>query len=137
MTDPIAPHVELKAGDDDEEFIFHGPIEPLLQELIKAELLQQQHDRYPEKVAVVSRWRKTALTYRSLFDPSCEIAQVLIAHGAFPTDCVVVLAGDSIEHVQILFVVGEIVSDFTIMNPTFTAEEVLAPVDFIAIFSSF
>ena len=65
MTDPIAPHVELKAGDDDEEFIFHGPIEPSLQELIKAELLQQQHDRYPEKVAVVSRWRKTALTYRS------------------------------------------------------------------------
>ena len=91
-------------------------------------------------VKSIVRWFRSSggqLRYRSLFDPSCEIAQVLIAHGAFPTDCVVVLAGDSIEHVQILFVVGEIVSDFTIMNPTFTAEEVLAPVDFIAIFSSF
>ncbi|KAE8337381.1 hypothetical protein BDV24DRAFT_167382 [Aspergillus arachidicola] len=50
-TDPIAPYVELKAGED-EEFVFHGPTEPPLQELTTARLLQQRHDRHPEKVAV-------------------------------------------------------------------------------------
>ncbi|RAQ49584.1 AMP dependent CoA ligase [Aspergillus flavus] len=129
-TGPITPYVELKA-DEGGEFIVHGPTEPPLQELTTAELLQQQYDRYPEKVAVVSRWQKTTLTYRSLFDSSREIAQALVAHGVRPTDRVVVLAGNSIEYVELLFAVGGIGSVFTIMNPTFTAEEVLATVDFI------
>ncbi|UCK58409.1 putative NRPS-like protein biosynthetic cluster [Aspergillus flavus] len=129
-TGPITPQVELKA-DEGGEFIVHGPTEPPLQELTTAELLQQQFDRYPEKVAVVSRWQKTTLTYRSLFDSSREIAQALVARGVRPTDRVVVLAGNSIEYVELLFAVGGIGSVFTIMNPTFTAEEVLATVDFI------
>ncbi|KAB8212599.1 hypothetical protein BDV34DRAFT_218975 [Aspergillus parasiticus] len=129
-TGSITPHVELKA-DEDREFIVHGPTEPPLKDLTTAELLQQQYDRYPEKVAVVSRWQKTALTYRSLFDSSRKIAQALPAHGVRPTDCVVVLAGNSIEFVELLFAIGGIGSVFTIMNPTFTAEEVLATVDLI------
>lgn len=113
-----------------EEFIVNGPAEPPLQDLTTGKLLQQQLDRHPEKLAAVSRWQKASLTYQSLFDSSRDIAQSLLAHGVRPSDRVVILAGNSIEYLQIFFAVGGIGAVFTIVNPTFTAEEVISMVDF-------
>lgn len=93
-------------------------------------LLQQQLDRHPEKLAVVSRWQKASLTYQSLFDSSRDIAQSLLAHGVRPSDRVVILAGNSIEYLQTFFAVGGIGAVFTIVNPTFTPDEVISVVDF-------
>ncbi|KAA8648041.1 Nonribosomal peptide synthetases (NRPS) [Aspergillus tanneri] len=126
----ISPQGGIQVGESG-EFIVNGPTVPSLQELSMGKMLQQQVDRRPEKLAVVSRWQKTSLTYQSLFDTSRDIAQALLMHGVRPTDRVIVLAGNSIEYVQLLFAVAGIGSVFTIINPTFTAEEVVSTVDFI------
>jgi hypothetical protein len=42
-----------------------------------------------------------------------------------------VLAGNTTEYVQLLFAVGGIGAIFAIINPTFTAEEVLSAIDFL------
>ncbi|KAJ5737066.1 Nonribosomal peptide synthetases (NRPS) [Penicillium malachiteum] len=96
----------------DEEFVIHGPTEPSLQNLTIGKLLQQQIDQHPDKLAVVSRWQNATLTYQSLFDSSLDISQALLAHGLF-------------------LGVGGLGSVFTIINSTFTAEEVLSTIDFI------
>ena len=111
--------------------IVNGPTEPPLQGLTIAKLLEQQLARHPEKPAVVSKWQKTSLTYKSLFDSCRDIAQALILHGVRPSDRVVALAGNSIEYVQLFFAAGAVGSVFTIINPTFTAEEAVSTVDFI------
>ena len=116
---------------ESDELIVNGPSEPALQYLTTAGLLQQRADQHPNKLAVVSRWQNKSLTYQALLDSSKEIAQSLVIHGVRPSDRVVVLAGNSIEYVQLLFAVGGIGSVFTIINPTFTPEEVINAVDFI------
>lgn len=116
---------------DDGGFIANGSTEPPLQDLTTGQLLQQQLDRHPAKLAVTSRWQQIRLTYQSLFDSSREIAQALLVHGVRPSDRVAVLAGNSVEYVQLFFAAGGIGSVFTIINPTFTAEEAVAAVDFI------
>ena len=115
----------------DEEFVIHGPTEPSLQNLTTGKLLQQQADRHPDKLAVVSRWQNAIMTYQSLFDSSRDISQALLVHGVRPSDRVVILAGNSLEYIQLFFGVGGLGSVFTIINPTFTAEEVLSTIDFI------
>lgn len=116
--------------------IVNGPSKPGLQYLTTGGLLRQRAAQHRNKVAVVSRWQNKSLTYQALLDSSKEIAQSLVFHGVRPSDRVAVLAGNSIEYVQLLFAVGGIGSVFTIINPTFTTEEVRNAVDFIRKFSN-
>lgn len=134
---PTLQHIGISRHNNVEKFVSNtsltvkGPAEPSLQDLTTGKLLQERVDQNPEKLAVVSRWQKTSLTYQSLFDSSRSIAQSLLIQGVRPGDHVVILAGNTIEYVQLFFAVGGIGSVFTIINPTFAAEEVIAAVDFI------
>lgn len=127
----VIPQMTAMDITKNEEFVIHGPTEPSLEDLTTGKLLQQQVDRHPDKLAVVSRWQNGALTYQSLFDSNHDISQALLVHGVRPSDRVVILAGNSLEYVQLFFGVGGLGSVFTIINATFTAEEVLSTIDFI------
>lgn len=95
------------------------------------QLLDAQYRLYPQKMAVVSRWQHRRLTYQELYTNCRNIALRLLAHGVRPGDHVVVLAGNSIEYAQLFFAAGAIGVIFSIINPTFTVDEVVAAVDFL------
>ncbi|KAL4974556.1 hypothetical protein BDW66DRAFT_152727 [Aspergillus desertorum] len=96
-----------------------------------AQLLEQQRLRHPDKEAVLSKWQGASLTYETLYKSAREIAANLLRHGVRPGDRVVVLAGNSIEFVQLFFAVSAIGAVFTIINPTFTLEEILPTIAFV------
>ncbi|KAH8799094.1 putative amp dependent CoA ligase [Xylogone sp. PMI_703] len=126
-----APQDEGFVAGEDEKFIFNGPTSPPLQDINIGQLLQQQFDLHSERVAVISRWQNISLTYQSIFNASRDLAQLLLLHGVRPGDHVVVLAGNSIEYLQLFFSVGGIGAIFVIINPTFSEEEAIAAIDFI------
>ncbi|KAF2823437.1 putative amp dependent CoA ligase [Ophiobolus disseminans] len=104
---------------------------PPLPELNIGQLLDAQYDLYPNRVAAISRWQRKRVTYRDLHTECQNIALSLLVQGVHPRDHVVVLAGNSIEYMQLFFAVGAIGAVFSIINPTFTADEVIAAVDFL------
>jgi acyl-CoA synthetase (AMP-forming)/AMP-acid ligase II len=104
---------------------------PPLPELNIGQLLDAQHRLYPNRVAAVSRWQRRRLTYQDLYNKSRDVALSLLVHGVRPGDHIVVLAGNSLEYAQLFFAVGAIGAVFSIINPTFTAEEVIAAVNFL------
>ncbi|KAL4904004.1 hypothetical protein BDW74DRAFT_168506 [Aspergillus multicolor] len=105
--------------------------EVTLTTLNTAQLLSQQSTRYSDKEAVLSKWQCTSLTYETLYKTTREIAGNLLRHGVRPGDRVVVLAGNSLEYVQLFFAVSAIGAVFTIINPTFTVEEIGPTVEFV------
>ncbi|KAL6232018.1 hypothetical protein BDW75DRAFT_218721 [Aspergillus navahoensis] len=108
-----------------------APVEVTLTTLNTAQLIEQQHLRYPDKEAVLSKWQGLGLTYETLYKSAREIAANLLRHGIRPGDRIVVLAGNSIEYVQLFFAVSAIGAVFTIINPTFTPEEILPTIEFV------
>lgn len=135
----MAPSAILDAApgnplpDDADGYIFQGPSSPQLIEFDTAKLLDQQQEHYGNKTAVISRWQGIKLTYSSLHATSRNVAQNLLYRGVGRGDHVVVLAGNSIEYVQLFFAVAGIGAIFSIINPTFTVEEVLDAVNFLSI----
>ncbi|XWW92244.1 hypothetical protein V2A60_000167 [Cordyceps javanica] len=117
--------------NDAEDYVFGGPASPALIEFDTAKLLDHQLELYGEKTAVVSRWQGITLTYASLHGTSRGVAQSLVRRGVVRGDHVVVLAGNSIEYVQLFFAVAGIGAIFSIINPTFTVEEVINAVNFL------
>lgn len=114
-------------------FVHEGSTTPPLLEMNIGQLLdEQQRGQRPEKTALVSRLqKKVSLTYKELHSSSQNIARSLLAHGVRPRDRVVVLAGNTLEYAQLFFAVGAIGAIFAIINPTFTAEEVIDAVKFL------
>ncbi|KAL4735233.1 hypothetical protein BDV11DRAFT_174031 [Aspergillus similis] len=106
-------------------------VDVTLTTLNTAQLLEQQRLRYPDKEAVLSKWQGASLTYETLNKSAREIAASLLRHGVRPGDRVVVLAGNSIEYVQLFFAASAIGAVFTIINPTFTPEEILPTIEFV------
>jgi acyl-CoA synthetase (AMP-forming)/AMP-acid ligase II len=96
-----------------------------------AQLLDQQCDRFLEKEAVLSKWQGIRLTYKALHSTAREIATNLLRQGVRPGDRAVVLAGNTIEYVQLFFAVSAIGGVFTIINPTFTVDEILPAMEFV------
>ncbi|KAK9770545.1 putative Amp dependent CoA ligase [Seiridium cardinale] len=95
------------------------------------DVLDNQRRKRPEKPAVISKWQGATFSYQKLYETSQDIAASLLAHGVRAADRVMVLAGNSVEYVQLFFAVGGIGAIFAILNPTFTTEETLAAVDFL------
>ncbi|KAL4789630.1 hypothetical protein BDV19DRAFT_394887 [Aspergillus venezuelensis] len=96
-----------------------------------AQLLEQQYGQYPNKEAILSKWQGVSLTYEILYKTTREIAANLLRHGVRPGDRVVVLAGNSLEYVQLFFAVSAIGAVFTIINPTFTTDEIVPTIEFV------
>jgi acyl-coenzyme A synthetase/AMP-(fatty) acid ligase len=128
----LSKNGEKVEGESSEGFIFKGPTESSLKNLTVGKLLDTQSRQNPDKVAVVSRWQGTSLTYEALHSSSRKIAQRLLAHGVRPKDRVVVMAGNAIEYTQLFFAVGGLGAVFAIVNPTFTQDEALAAVEFLS-----
>ncbi|KAL9636858.1 MAG: hypothetical protein Q9164_002562 [Protoblastenia rupestris] len=125
------PHYEKSGTGEHEGLIFEGPTSLPLRGVNIGQLLDEQRGQYAAKVAAVSRWQGISLTYQTLHSSSRDIAQSLLIHGVRPKDRVVVLAGNTIQFAQLFFAVGGIGATFAIINPTFTAEEVVTAVDFL------
>lgn len=113
------------------DFVFEGPTSPPLQDINIGQLLDESCKKNHERVALVSRWQGERLTYQELHSSCQLIARRLLAIGVRPKDHVVVLAGNSIEYVQLFLATGAIGAIFSIINPTFTAEEVVNAVEFL------
>lgn len=123
---------ENEKGGLPQGLVFKGPEHPPLQSLNVGTLLDIQHERFPKKVALVSRWQDTSLSYSDLRNSSRKIAQILLASGVRPGDRVIVLSGNSIEYSQLFFAVGGIGAIFAIINPTFTENEAIAAIQFLS-----
>ncbi|KAL2821792.1 hypothetical protein BDW59DRAFT_181086 [Aspergillus cavernicola] len=106
-------------------------VEVTLTTLNTAQLLEQQSAQYPDKEAVVSKWQGVNMTYETLYKTTREIAANLLRHGVRPGDRVVVLAGNSIEYVQLFFAASAIGVVFSIINPTFTPDEIVPTIEFV------
>lgn len=118
-------------SDMREDGLYEGTTSPSPSDVNIGQLLDAQCHRYRERVAAVSRWQGKRVTYQTLYTTCRDIAQSLLIHGVRPGDHVVVLAGNTIEYVQLFFAVGAIGAIFAIINPTFTTEEVIAVVEFL------
>lgn len=122
---------------EDEEFIFQGQNSPPLRNINTAQLLNEQRERRGENVAVVSEWQNSStLQYESLIHSVRDIARSLLGLGVRHGDRIVVLAGNSIEYVQLFLAIGSIGAIFAIINSSFTVEEVEVAVDFLGKFYS-
>ncbi|KAI0881675.1 amp dependent CoA ligase [Annulohypoxylon maeteangense] len=113
------------------DFVFEGPTSSPLRVINIGQLLDESCRENPEKVALVSRWQGDRLTYQELNDSCRVIARRLLDMGVRPKDHIVVLAGNSIEYVQLFLATGAIGAIFSIINPTFTVEEVVRAVEFL------
>jgi mevalonyl-CoA ligase len=111
--------------------IFEGPAFPPLRDIHLGKVLEEQSLKYSEKKAVISQWQQSSLTYKLLYHSTRDIAHRLLAYGVRPADRVVVLAGNTLEYTELFFAVGAIGAIFSIINPTFTADEVVNAVQFL------
>ncbi|KAK6072312.1 AMP-binding enzyme [Seiridium cupressi] len=119
-------------GED--ERIVEGPGLPptlALKDINIGQFLDQQAEKHAANLAIVSTWQDVRLTYEDLHNSCKSVAKRLLERGVRPRDHVVVLAGNSVEYVQLFFAVSAIGAVFCIINPTFAADEVLAAVDFL------
>lgn len=119
----------------DHELIHSGPKHPGLPGATILSILDEQSKQQPDKTALLSPSQNVSLTYSELRESSFNLARNLLAHGVRPKDRVVVLAGNTVEYVQLLLAVGSIGAVFAIINPTFAIEEVVSAVEFLGRFS--
>lgn len=124
-------HVSALSRNSLDEFTFNGSTLGKLPEVNIGQILDTQGQRYAERTAAISRWANKRTSYQDLHAACQDIAESLLVHGVHPGDHVVVLAGNSMEYIQLFLAVGSIGAIFSIINPTFSAEEVLAAVEFL------
>lgn len=111
---------------------YSGPLLPRVPNINTGQLLDEQGQRQPHKVAVVSRWQGVRLTYADLHSRCQQLARGLIRLGVRPGDRVAVLAGNSSEYVQLFFAITAIGAWIAILNPTLTISEIEGIVRFIS-----
>ncbi|KAK4171232.1 putative acyl-CoA synthetase family [Triangularia setosa] len=116
---------------DLEGVTFKAPPSLPLPDLNIGQLLDKQAREYPQRLSIVSRWQNKRGNYRELHNTCQDIAQGLLRRGVRPGDHVIVLAGNTLEYAQLFFAVGAIGAIFSIINPTFTAEEVVSAVELL------
>jgi len=121
----------LTEAHEEEGTTFKAPPSPPLPNLNIGQLLDAQYAEYPDREAIVSRWQDKRVTYRELHGACRGIAKSLLSQGVRPGDHIIVLAGNTIEYAQLFFAVGAIGAVFSIINPTFSAEEVMSAVDLL------
>ena len=131
-------------GSIDGEWHWHGPTKTLLQAEYSGSLdpaipssstgqfLDEQTYQRPNEVAVVYRWQNLRYTYSDLRTRCHQLAGELLRLGVRPGDRVAVLAGNSIEYVQLFFAITAIGALIAIVNPTLTAGEIEDIVSFIS-----
>jgi acyl-CoA synthetase (AMP-forming)/AMP-acid ligase II len=131
MASYLYSHEHTGSNDLLQGTTFNGPLTPLIHERNIGQILDIQREKHPDRVAITSRWQDKQMTYQDLHATTQNLALCLLGHGIRPGDHVVVLAGNTIEYIQLFFAVGAIGAIFSIINPTFTKNEIIAVVDFL------
>ncbi|KAM3068854.1 hypothetical protein ACMFMG_011016 [Clarireedia jacksonii] len=129
MAPEIPPSVSSVNTEAD---IFKGPSDTKLWEINTGELLNREAQLHGSNQAVFSQWQNISWTYKTLRDESRDLAQKLINDGLLPGDRVVVLAGNCVEYLQLFFAVTAIGAVLVVINATFSLDEVINAVRFIA-----
>ncbi|KAK4201975.1 putative acyl-CoA synthetase family [Triangularia verruculosa] len=118
-------------SEDLQGVTFKAPPSPPLPDFNIGRLLDRQAQEYPERVAIVSRWQNSRVNYQELHKDCRDIANSLLHRGVRPGDHVIVLAGNTLEYAKLFFATGAIGAVFSIINPTFTTEEVMSAVELL------
>lgn len=117
----------LTAGE--RAWIFHGPRDPPLVDWTSAQVLDRGEQYYSDRTAIVSSWQSMRWTYHELRQETRRLAASLVHRGVTKGDRVVVLAGNSMEYVQLYFAVTSIGAVFVIINAIFTHKETIDAIE--------
>jgi acyl-CoA synthetase (AMP-forming)/AMP-acid ligase II len=126
----------VETTNEKSKHIFHGPKDPPLRDWITAQLLNYGAELYPQRAAIVASWQSKRLTYQELKEETKDLMRTLRSFGVKQGDRVVVLAGNSLEFVLLFLAITSLGAIFVIVNPTFTAKEVIDAVKLVGEFSS-
>ncbi|KAK5996779.1 Acyl-CoA ligase sidI [Cladobotryum mycophilum] len=104
--------------------IFEGAKVPNLVDWNIARLLELQAERHGDRVAIASLHQGIGWTFSDVLNNVKKLAARLIDTGIKPGDRVMVLAGNTLEFIQVFFASAAIGAIAVIINPTFSASEV-------------
>ncbi|RWA11887.1 hypothetical protein EKO27_g3187 [Xylaria grammica] len=110
---------------------FNGTAEPSVRECNIGQLLDRASSKHPGKLALVSRWQGQRLSYEQLQTSCHAVARDLVSLDVRPGDRVMVLAGNSVQFVQLFLAVGAIGAIFSVLNPASTTEEVMSAIELL------
>lgn len=119
----------MRAMSEPKQAIFNGPQDPELLEWNTAELLDAQAMRYGEQVALVSLQQNTRLMYGHLRTAVRELSARLVDSGVCPGDRIAVLAGNSVEFVQVFFAATAVGAVAVLLPLISDAKELLQAID--------
>ncbi|KAI0419752.1 putative amp dependent CoA ligase [Xylaria grammica] len=120
-----------RGGEQRRNTDFNGTAEPSVRECNIGQLLDRASSKHPGKLALVSRWQGQRLSYEQLQTSCHAVARDLISSGVRPGDRVMVLAGNSVQFVQLFLAVGAIGAIFSVLNPASTTEEVMSAIELL------
>ncbi|KAI5919320.1 putative amp dependent CoA ligase [Camillea tinctor] len=103
--------------------IFQGPKDPALLNWNTANLLDNNANLFGELSAISSLHQGVKWTYTDLQSKSKELAARLVQNGIRPGDRIFLLAGNSVEFIQIFFATTAIGAIVSLGNPIFSAVE--------------
>ena len=100
-----------------------GPSEPALLEVHLGGLLDEQCQRFSEKVALVCSSDGDRYTFSELRERSRRVARGLLKLGVRHGDMIGILAGNCAQYVELLFACGRIGAILAVLNTTYTPAE--------------
>ncbi|KAI9376091.1 acyl-CoA synthetases /AMP-acid ligases II [Aspergillus egyptiacus] len=102
----------------------NGPPKPPLQQMTIGEILKSQSRQYPNQIAVIAPYTSTRLTYRDLDLRTTLLAQALLAAGISGGDHIGILAGNTVEFVEVFLATARIGAVAVLLNTFWTPYEV-------------
>ena len=105
--------------------VVHGNTEPPLINLDLGALLRRQAEKYATREALVQLDTGRRVTFRQLDQSSSTLAKGLLSAGVKHGDRVAIMAGNTIEYVELFFAAGRIGAVLVVLNNTYTPKELL------------
>lgn len=105
--------------------IVHGSEEPALWPKRLGDLIEDQANSFGDRIAVVTPWQETRLSFRDLAESSKVLANAMVRAGLRLGDCIAVLAGNRYEYIQVFLAGGRIGCPVLPINNAYTPVEVL------------
>jgi acyl-CoA synthetase (AMP-forming)/AMP-acid ligase II len=105
--------------------IVHGPNEPALWPKRLGDLIEEQANRFGDRIAVVTPWQENRLSFNDLAKSSRILANAMVRAGLRLGDCVAVMAGNRYEYVQVFLAGGRMGCPVLPINNAYTPVEVV------------
>ncbi|BFZ62182.1 hypothetical protein YB2330_003264 [Saitoella coloradoensis] len=113
------------AGKQSRLSISHGPKEPPLTKVPVGTFFRQQAQKYPDALALISRWQGVRWTYKQMDDLSDKLALGLIALGVKRHDRVGILLGSAVEYSLAQIALAKFGAILVTINPAYTVTELI------------